>query len=172
MNILAFLGGWQAKLIVVIIILASLFTYHKIEVNKAVTKATTELKLEYAQQVFRQIEIAKDESIKLKLEKEKADAVYKKNLAAANAKYKSLSDWVSNLPKYPSGKDNPGDSRDAEVGSEDVVGRLTRENAKNLAEYGYTTETLRQSLLMCYAQYDSVKESLDKLRLQDTSKTH
>lgn len=171
MNILSFLGGWQAKLIIVIIILASLFTYHKIEVNKAVTKATTELKLEYAQQVFRQIEIARDESIKLKLEKEKADAVYKKNLAAANAKYKSLSDWVSNLPKYPSGKDNPGDSRDAEAGSEDVIGELRRKHAEELARYSLRAETVRLALLSCYADYASVKESLDKLRLQDTSKT-
>ena len=168
---ISFFSGWQAKLIIVIIMLASLFTYHRIEVNKAVNQASTELKLQYAKEVFRQVEIAKDESIKLKLQKEKADAEYKKNLATADAKYKSLADWVSHLPKYHSRSDNPGDSRDAETGSEDVVGRLTREDAKNLAEYGYTTETLRQSLLMCYAQYDAVKESLDKLRLQQAPKS-
>ena len=60
------LGGWQVKLTILVIALISLFAWHRVEVNKAVTQATNELKLEYSKEVFRQIEIAKDESIKLK----------------------------------------------------------------------------------------------------------
>lgn len=171
MNIFDLLGGWQTKLIILIVVLVSLFSYHKVLVHKAVTQATNELKFEYAQQVFRQVEIAKDESIKLKQEKEKADAEYKKNLASANARYKRLSDWVRDLPKYPSGSDNPGDTGDAENRPEDIVGELRREHAEELARYSLRAETLRQGLLSCYRQYDTVKEKLDNLRLQNSSKT-
>ena len=171
MKIFDLLGGWQTKIIILIIVLVSLFSYHKVLVHKAVTQATNELKLEYAQQVFRQVEIAKDESIKLKQEKEKADAEYKKNLANANARYKRLSDWVRDLPKYPSGSDNPGDTGDAENRPDDIVGELRRKHAEELAGYSLRAETLRQGLLSCYRQYDTVKEKLDNLRLQNSSKT-
>ena len=164
------LGGWQVKLTILAIALISLFAYHKVEVNKAVTQATNELKLGYSKEVFRQIEIAKDESIKLKQEKEKADAEYKKNLASANARYRKLSDWVSNLSKHPSRSDNPGNSGDAESKPEDIIGELSRANGNDLAGYSLKTETLRLGLLACYAQYDSVKEKLDKLRLESASK--
>ena len=43
-------------------------------------------------------------------------------------------------------------------------------NGNDLAEYSLKTETLRLGLLACYAQYDSVKEKLDKLRLENASK--
>jgi hypothetical protein len=165
------LGGWQVKLTILVIVLISLFVWHRVEVNKAVTQATNELKLEYSKEVFRQIEIAKDESIKLKKEKEKADAEYKKNLASANARYESLHRWLSNLPKHHSASDNPGNPGDAESRPKDIVGKLSRADGENLAQYGLTTETLRQGLLSCYRQYDTVKEKLDKLRLQNSSKT-
>ena len=97
-SLIEMLGGWQTKLVILIVVLVSLFSYHKVLVHKAVTQATNELKLEYAQQVFRQVEIAKNESIKLKQEKEKADAEYKKNLASANARYKHHS-YVPNYSK-------------------------------------------------------------------------
>ena len=171
MNILSILSGWKVKLVILSIALISLFAWHKVLVREAVTEATNELKLEYAQQVFRQVEIAKDESIKLKQEKEKADAEYKKNLANANARYRKLSDWVHNLPKYPSGGDNPGDSTDAESRPDDIVGELRREHAEELAGYSLRAETLKQGLLSCYRQYDTVKEKLDNLRLQNSPKT-
>lgn len=156
--------------LVVVFAFSTLYGFHKVEVNKAVTQATNELKLEYSKEVFRQIEIAKDESIKLKQEKEKADAEYKKNLASANARYESLHRWLSNLPKHPSGSDNPGNPGDAENRPEDIIGELSRANGNDLAEYSLKTETLRLGLLACYAQYDSVKEKLDKLRLENASK--
>ena len=113
-TLLSFFLNSKVKLFILAIALISLFAWHKVEVNKAVTQATNELKLEYSKEVFRQIEIAKDESIKLKQEKEKADAEYKKNLASANARYESLHRWLSNLPKHPSRGDNPGNPGDAE----------------------------------------------------------
>ena len=170
-TLLSFFLNSKVKLLILVIVLVSLFAYHKVEVNKAVTQATNELRLEYSKEVFRQIEIAKDESIKLKQEKEKADAEYKKNLASANARYRKLSDWVRNLPKYPSGGDNPGDTGDAETRPEDIVGELRREHAEELAGYSLRAETLRQGLLSCYKQYDTVKEKLDNLRLQNSPKT-
>ena len=169
-TLLSFFLNSKVKLLILAIALISLFAYHKVEVNKAVTQATNELKLEYSKEVFRQIEIARDESIKLKQEKEKADAEYKKNLASANARYESLHHWLSNLPKYPSTGDNPGNSEDAENRPEDTIGELSRANGNDLAEYSLKTETLRLGLLACYAQYDAVKEKIDKLRLESASK--
>lgn len=169
-SILSLFSGWKVCLIILILILVSALAYHKSEVNKAVTQATNELRLEYSKEVFRQIEIAKDESIKLKQEKEKADAEYKKNLASANARYESLRRWLSNLPKHPGVIDNPGNTGDAENRPEDIIGKLSRADGNDLAEYSLKTETLRLGLLACYAQYDSVKENLDKLRLENASK--
>ena len=170
MNFLSFLSGWKVKLIILVSILVIAFSWHLSEVNKAVTQATNELKLEYSKEVFRQIEIARDESIKLKQEKEKTDAEYKKNLASANARYEFLRSWLSNLPKHPSASDNPGNPGDAESKPEDIIGELSRADGNDLAEYSLKTETLRLGLLACYAQYDSVKEKLDKLRLENTSR--
>lgn len=39
------LSGWQVKLIILIVILVSLFSYHKVLVNKVVTEAVTEIQL-------------------------------------------------------------------------------------------------------------------------------
>ena len=170
-TLLSFFLNSKVKLLLLAFVLVSLFAYHKVEINKAVTHATNELKLEYSKEVFRQIEIARDESIKLKQEKEKADAEYKKNLASANARYNDLHRWLSNLPKHPSANDNTGNPRDTESRPQDIIGELSRTDGNDLAEYSLKTETLRLGLLVCYAQYDSVKEKLDKLRLENTPRT-
>ena len=77
---------------------------------------------------------------------------------------------MSNLPKHSSTGDNPGNSGDAERKPEDIIGELSRADGNDLAEYSLKTETLRPGLLACYAQYDSVKEKLDKLRLENAGK--
>lgn len=171
MNFLSFFNNWQIRLAIIGIVLVSLFAWHKVLVHEAVTQATDKLKLEYAQQVFRQVEHAKEESITLRQEKEKNDAQYKKNIAAANDRYNKLSAWVSNLPKYSSRSDYSGNTGDTKDRPQDIIGELSRSDGIDLAEYSLKTETLRQGLLACYAQYDSVKEKLDKLRLDNTSQS-
>ena len=160
-SIVNFFLDWKVKLLVLAIILVSLFAYHKVEVNKAVTQATNELRLEYSKEVFRQIEIAKDESIKLKQEKEKADAEYKKNLASANARYSSLIVSLSDRPSRAEAKPISDDSRsDTAPARTDGTG-LYKEDAEFLARFARDAEELKENLKACLTQYESVKNSIE-----------
>ena len=161
-TLLSFFLNSKVKLLILALVLVSLFAYHKVEVNKAVTQATNELKIEYAQQVFRQIEIARDESIKLKQEKEKADAEYKKNLASANARYNSLIVSLSDRPSRAEAKPISDDSRsDTAPARTDGTG-LYKEDAEFLARFARDAEELKENLKACLTQYESVKNSIEK----------
>ena len=56
--------------------------------------------------------------------------------------------------------------------SGEIIGRLSVTDGEELATYGTITEELKLSLIQCYADYDKAKETLDRFKKENTSRTH
>lgn len=169
MNILSLFSGWQFKLVLVGALIFGAWAWHTREVSIAVSQAEQRIELQYAREIFKLKDRANEESISLKnkiLEQQKEK---KRELEIANRNYESLREWLRNLPI--SGSSNPGNSADAENRAREIIGELRRRDAENLARYGFRTEELKIELLACYKQYDEVKDSLEKFKAKNTSKT-
>lgn len=143
--------------------------WHNAKINAAVKQATTSLQLDYAKEYIKLQDRSDEQEVKLKAEIDKIRKDNDEKLKVANSKYSALSSWVNSLPKQPSSStgssgqvpSNPGDSED---GSKDVIGVVRRQDASDLAKYASDAEEVRLGLLACYAQYDSVKTTLDKFK--------
>lgn len=147
----------------------SVKVWHNGKINVAVKQATTSLQLDYAKEYIKLQDRSDEQEVKLKAEIYKIRKDNDEKLKVANSKYNALSSWVNSLPKQPSSStgssgqvsSNPGDSED---GSKDVIGVIRRQDASDLAKYASDAEEIRLGLLACYAQYDSVKSTLDKFK--------
>ena len=143
--------------------------WHNAKINAAVKQATTSLQLDYAKEYIKLQDRSDEQEVKLKTEIDKIRKDNDEKLKVANSKYNALSSWVNSLPKQPTSStgsgsqvsNNPGDSED---GSKDVIGVVRRQDASDLAKYASDAEEVRLGLLACYAQYDSVKTTLDKFK--------
>lgn len=139
------------------------------KINQAVTQAYSTMQLDYAKRYIKLQDRSDEQEVKLKAEIDKIRKDNDEKLKVASSKYNALSSWVNSLPKQPSSStgssgqvsSNPGDSED---GSKDVIGVIRRQDAGDLAKYASDAEEIRLGLLACYAQYDSVKTTLDKFK--------
>lgn len=170
MNFLSILSGWQVKLVVLITIIISLFAYHKIQINKAVTEAVTEIELNLAKENFRLKERSLNAQIALQesfdnIQKDKDAKI--KNL---NARIASLTRSLSKRPNRPeSGRvsDNSGveETKQGATGAQ-----LYREDGIFLVREAARAELIKEELLTCYKSYDAAKEALDKYKKENKSK--
>lgn len=170
MNFLSILSGWQVKLVVLITIIISLFAYHKIQINKAVTEAVTEIELNLAKENFRLKERSLNAQIALQesfdnIQKDKDAKI--KNL---NARVASLTRSLQERPSRPESSgvsDNPG-IEEGKLGS--TGAGLYREDSKFLLGEAARAELIKEELLTCYKSYDTAKEVLDRYK-KDNSPT-
>ena len=170
-SIVNFFAGWQAKLAIVLIVLASLFAWHKHEVSLAVVQATSQIELQYAKEKFKLIDKAQTETFALR---DQVDAITKDK----NAKIKTLDGRVAALtrslserPDRPTGNDSiPGSTSNAESTQGATGLRLYRPDSIFLTRLSGETAELQTELKACYRQYDEVKIKLDKFRLDNQSK--
>lgn len=164
-----------AILVVLIGTGTGLYFWHKSEVRAAVQVAVQGVELEYAKKNLKLKERSDEAADKL------SETIYKINkdkdlkVAANEKKYRDLVDWINTLDKSTRVRniqgqstgissrvsDNPNDGKGT---GEIVIGQLTRQDAKNLAEYGRDAEILRILVNRCYIQYDEVKRSLEEFR--------
>lgn len=171
MNFLSFLTGWQTKLIIVVIVLISLFAYHKIEVNKAVTAAITEIELNLAKENFRLKERSLNAQIELQqsfdnIQKDKDAKI--KNL---NARVASLTRSLQERPSRPESSGVPDNSRVEETRQGATGAQLYREDGIFLAGEAARAELIKEELLGCYKSYDTAKEALDKYKKENISRS-
>lgn len=171
MNIFDLLGGWQTKLVILIIVLVSLFSYHKVLVHKAVTQAVTEIELNLAKENFKLKERSLNSQIALQesfdnIQKDKDAKI--KNL---NARVASLTRSLQERPNRPdsSGISNDSGVEESKPGSTGVG--LYREDSEFLLGEAARAEMIKEELLTCYKSYDSAKEALDKYKKENSSKT-
>ena len=143
--------------------------WHNAKINAAVKQATTSMQLGYAKEYIKLQERSDEQEVKLKGQIDQIIKDKNEKLKVANSKYNALSSWVNGLPKQPpsstgSSGQVSSNPRDSEDGSKDVIGVIRRQDASDLAKYASDAEEVRLGLLACYAQYDSVKTTLDKFK--------
>ena len=171
MNLLSFLSGWQTKLVILIIVLVSLFSYHKVLVNKAVTEAVAEIELNLAKENFKLKERSLNAQIALQesfdnIQKDKDAKI--KNL---NARVASLTRSLQERPSRPEPSGVSNDSRVEESSGYVAADRLYRDDAAVAIWFATRTEGLKIELQTCYKSYDAAKEVLDKYKKENASKT-
>ena len=170
MNLLSFLSGWQTKLVILIIVLVSLFSYHKVLVNKAVTEAVAEIELNLAKENFKLKERSLNAQIALQesfdnIQKDKDAKI--KNL---NARVASLTRSLQERPSRPEPSGVSNDSRVEESSGYVAADRLYRDDAAVAIWFATRTEGLKIELQTCYKSYDAAKEVLDKYKKENKSK--
>lgn len=170
MNLLSFLSSWQTKLIILIIVLVSLFSYHKVLVHKAVTQAVTEIELNLAKENFKLKERSLNSQIALQesfdnIQKDKDAKI--KNL---NARVASLTRSLQERPNRPDSSGISNDSRVEESSGYVAADRLYRDDAAVAIWFATRAEGLKIELQTCYKSYDAAKEVLDNYKKENKSK--
>ena len=153
------------------LVLSSLFFWHKYEVNTAVVKATTQIELQYAKDKFKLIDKAQAETFALR---DQVDAITKDK----NAKIKTLDGRIATLtrslskrPERPTSNDSvSGSASNGESPGFVDASRLYRSDAEVAVWFAARTEGLKVHLETCYRQYDEVKDKLDKFKRDNTPK--
>ena len=170
MNILSFLSGWQVKLIILITVLIIAFSWHKIEVNKAVTEAVAEIELNLAKENFKLKERSLNAQIVLQ---ESFDNIQKDKdakIKTLNARVASLTRSLQERPNRPDSSGVSNDSRVEESSGYVAADRLYRDDAAVAIWFATRTEGLKIELQTCYKSYDAAKEVLDKYKKENKSK--
>ena len=171
MNFLSILSGWQVKLVVLITIIISLFAYHKIQINKAVTEAVTEIELNLAKENFRLKERSLNAQIALQ---ESFDNIQKEKdakIKTLNARVATLTRSLQERPSRPESSGISNDSRVEETRQGATGAQLYREDGIFLAREAARAELIKEELLTCYKSYDTAKEALDKYKKDNSPKT-
>lgn len=171
MNIFDLLGGWQTKLIILIVVLVSLFSYHKVLVNKAVTEAVAEIELNLAKENFKLKERSLNAQIALQ---ESFDNIQKDKdakIKTLNARVASLTRSLQERPNRPDSSGVSNDSRVEESSGYVAADRLYRDDAAVAIWFATRTEGLKIELQTCYKSYDAAKEVLDRYKKENASKT-
>ena len=165
------LGGWQAKLVILTLVLVSLFAWHRVEVNKAVTAAVAEVELNISKENFK----LKERSLNAQMELQQSfDNIQKdkdakiKNL---NARVASLTRSLQERPSRPEPSRVPDNSRVEEDKQGATGAQLYREDGLVLIREAARAELIKEELLGCYKSYDAAKESLDKYKRENTPRS-
>lgn len=170
-SIVNFFAGWQVKLAVVLIVLASLFAWHKHEVSLAVVQATSQMELEYAKEKFKLLDKANTTTVELKDQVAQIEQDKNVKIKALNARVAALTASLSSRPDRPASNGSSAGSTSNSESSTGATGlRLYRPDAEFLVWFAGETAELQTELKACYRQYDEVKIKLDKFRLDNQSK--
>lgn len=170
MSVISFLGGWQVKLVILTVVIISLFAWHRIEVNRAVTEAVAEIQLNLAKENFRLKERSLDAQIALqesfdKIQKDKDAKI--KNL---NARVASLARSLSERPNRPKPSGISNDSGVEEGSGYVAADRLYRDDAAVAIWFATRTEGLKIELQTCYNNYETVKQALENFKKNNNYK--
>lgn len=163
------------KLVGTAAIVLGLFFWHTTDVKLKVQSAESQVRLELVQQYNKQTTELNAQSTKVQSElqakvtaqqKEHNDKVHNLNLRVAD-----LSNSLSNRPSRPSSDSSIPDNTSNGTCTTGCSGQgLYQDDAKFLARYAGQAEELKVNLLMCYKQYDTVKETLDKFKVDNAGK--
>ena len=170
-TLLSFFLNSKVKLLILTIVLVSLFAYHKVEVNKAVTAAVAEVELNISKENFKLKERSLNAQIELQqsfdnIQKDKDAKI--KNL---NARVASLTRSLQERPSRPEPSRVPDNSRVEEDKQGATGAQLYREDGLVLIREAARAELIKEELLGCYKSYDAAKEALDKYKRENTPRS-
>ena len=169
-SLIEMLGGWQTKLIILIVVLVSLFSYHKVLVNKAITEAVAEVELNISKENFKLKERSLNAQIELQqsfdnIQKDKDAKI--KNL---NARVASLTRSLQERPIRPESSGVPDNSGVEESTGYVAADRLYRDDAAVAIWFATRTEGLKIELQTCYNNYETVKQALENFKKNNNYK--
>ena len=164
MKALSFFLDWKVKLVILTVVLSGLYFFHTSEVKIAVNKAEMQLVQKYNKEISILEDKAKHITESLTAAIESNNKERKIELQNSTRKYNDLKRWLYDLPSKTSESNLPGDSADSEARASEVIAELRRRHAGDLADYSLRAEEVRLSLVQCYKDYDSVKDTLDAFR--------
>lgn len=168
MNVISFLGGWQVKLVILTVVIISLFAWHRIEVNKAVTEAVTEIQLNLAKENFRLKERSLDAQIALQESFDKIQKGKDAKIKNLNARVASLTRSLQERPNRPDSSGISNDTRVEETKQGATGAQLYQEDGIFLVREAARAELIKEELLTCYKSYDAAKKSLDKYKKENS----
>lgn len=155
---------WQTKLIAILLVVASLFAWHKYEVNKAVNKTIAEQTTIYKKQVdeltIKSLKVESELKTQVSTIKGEKDAQIK----TLDTKYRIAIDSLRQRQERSSPSNSTGNSCNAESTKGATGAELYREDAEFLIGFARDTEELKTQLKACYAQYDSIYDQLNKYK--------
>lgn len=169
-TIVSFFGGWQIKIAIVLLVVGSLFAWHKIVVHKAVNDAVFAIEQEQAREIFKLKNRANEATIVLRNETDKNAKAKDEKIKSLNTKYDIMVNSLSDRPSRPSTSDLPGNPSTSESSTGATGMSLYRTDAGVLAGFARDASRLQAELKYCYVQYDSVKESLDKFKKENSQR--
>lgn len=169
------LGALPYKLICVVAVSLGLLFWHSTDVKLKVQQAESQVRLEMTQQYNKRANELKDSAVKTQTELQNTVTTQQKEHNAKvhnlNLRVADLSNSLSNRPLRPSGDSSiPGDTPNGTCTAGCNGQGLYQDDAKFLARYAGQAEELKVNLLMCYKQYDTVKDTLDKFRVDNAGK--
>lgn len=170
-SIVNFFAGWQTKVAIILIVLASLFAWHKHEVSLAVAQSTAQIELQYSKEKFKLIDKAQTETYTLRDQVEQITKDKNAKIKALDARVAALTASLSSRPDRPASNGSvPGSTSNAESTGFVDASRLYRSDAEVAIWFASRTEGLKVHLESCYRQYDEVKDKLDKFKRDNSSK--
>ena len=163
------------KLIGVVAVSLGLLLWHTTDVKLKVSQAESAVRLEMTQQYNKRTTELNDESVKVQTElqtqvhtqqKEHNAKVHNLNLRIA-----ALSNSLSNRPLRPASTGSIPDSSNTGACTAGCNGQgLYQDDARFLGWYAGQAEELKEGLIQCYRQYDTVKDTLDKFKVDNAGK--
>jgi len=155
---------WQLKIVAVFLVLAGLFFWHKHEVNTAVNKAVNAEKVQYE----RDLQELKIKSLKVEsqLSSKVLEVENTKNaqIKDVNRRYASALNSLRQHKEGSSTSSNTDCSCNSESPRETIDEGLLRRHAEISLGIARDAEELKQHLLACYTQYETVKNQLDNYK--------
>lgn len=149
------------KIVIIISLITAAFLTHNWQVNKAVDKALVEQSVLHNKQIQElQIKSLKAESElkdKVQAVKGEKDAQIK----AINRKYSTTIASLRNRPERSTTSNSTTNTCNAESTQGATGKELYRNDAEVLIRFARDAEELKEHLLACYRQYDTVKDQLD-----------
>ena len=163
------------KLVGAAAIVLGILIWHTTYVDQKVHQAESAVRLEITQQYNKRTNELKDESTKVQTElqakvtnqqKDHRDKVHSLSL-----RIDDLSDSLSNRPERPTSTSDISISPSNGTCTAGCTGQgLYQDDAKFLGWFAGQTEELKEGLVQCYRQYDTVKDTLDKFKVDNAGK--
>ena len=171
-SIVSFFAGWQVKLAVVLIVSISLYTYHKIQIKVAVNTAVAEIELQSAKERFKILDKAQAVTYALRDSNDKSIKEKDEKLKLLTTRVATLTASLQNRPERPAESSNTSRSTSNPESPQGATGAsLYREDGIFLSREAAKAVELQEWLKLCYKDYDSVKEKLEKFKRDNPSKT-
>jgi len=171
----ATLSSLPYKLIGVVVISLGLILWHTTDVKLKVSQAESAVRLEMTQQYNKRTTELKDSAVKTQTELQntvtKQQKEHNAKVHSLNLRVADLSNGLSNRPLRPTGNSSDTSSTTNGESPKGATGAgLYQDDAKFLGWYAGQAEELKEGLVQCYRQYDTVKDTLDKFRENNTGK--